>query len=59
VTSFSTEAEGEEFTILLTPVTRVTPVGNGGKFSKEAKEIYSLVLKMQTVRYSTVFLTNK
>lgn len=39
-------------------VTRVTPVGNGGKFSKEAREIYSLVLKMQTVRYSTIFLTS-
>ncbi|KDQ21890.1 hypothetical protein BOTBODRAFT_169072 [Botryobasidium botryosum FD-172 SS1] len=28
-------------------ITRVTPVGNGGKFTKEAREIYSLVLKMQ------------
>lgn len=31
-------------------VTRVTPVGNRGKFTEEAKAIYSLVLKMQIVR---------
>lgn len=28
-------------------VTRTFPVGNGGKFTKEGKEIYELVLKMQ------------
>ncbi|WVQ84638.1 hypothetical protein IAT38_006793 [Cryptococcus sp. DSM 104549] len=28
-------------------ITRVVPVGNGGKFTKEAGEIYELVLKMQ------------
>ncbi|KIM31406.1 hypothetical protein M408DRAFT_327626 [Serendipita vermifera MAFF 305830] len=28
-------------------ITRVTPVGNNGKFTKEAREIYSIVLKMQ------------
>ncbi|KAG8821899.1 hypothetical protein FRC19_007036 [Serendipita sp. 401] len=28
-------------------ITRVTPVGNGGKFTKEAREIYETVLKMQ------------
>ncbi|KAG8848877.1 hypothetical protein FRB96_001009 [Tulasnella sp. 330] len=28
-------------------ITRTTPVGNGGKFTKEAREIYTLVLKMQ------------
>lgn len=31
-------------------VTRTTPVGNGGRFTKEAREIYALVLKMQNVR---------
>ena len=31
-------------------VTRTTPVGNGGRFTKEAREIYTLVLKMQNVR---------
>lgn len=35
----------------LSTVTRTTPVGNGGKFTTEAREIYSLVLKMQNVRY--------
>ena len=34
-------------------------MGNGGKFSKEAREIYSLVLKMQIVRYSTVVLVSR
>jgi len=34
-------------TIPLTLVTRTTPVGNGGRFTKEAREIYLLVLKMQ------------
>ena len=33
-------------------VTRVMPVGNGGKFTPEAKAIYSLVLEMQRVRLS-------
>jgi Xaa-Pro dipeptidase len=33
----------------LTLVTRTTPVGNGGRFTKEAREIYLLVLKMQEV----------
>ncbi|PVG02478.1 putative prolidase [Serendipita vermifera] len=28
-------------------ITRVTPVGNGGKFTKEARDIYQTVLKMQ------------
>ncbi|KAF8515429.1 peptidase M24, structural domain-containing protein [Gautieria morchelliformis] len=30
-------------------VTRTMPVGNGGKFTREAREIYALVLEMQTV----------
>ena len=29
------------------PVTRTMPVGNGGKFTKEAREMYNLVLDMQ------------
>jgi hypothetical protein len=39
----------EIFIDILSEVTRTTPVGNGGKFTKEAREIYSLVLKMQKV----------
>ena len=31
-------------------VTRTMPVGNGGKFTPEARAIYELVLEMQTVR---------
>jgi hypothetical protein len=31
-------------------VTRTMPVGNGGKFTPEARAIYGLVLQMQTVR---------
>src|SRR5216683_3895620 len=30
-------------------VTRTMPVGNGGKFTPEARAIYELVLEMQTV----------
>lgn len=30
-----------------TPVTRTMPVGNGGKFTPDAKAIYELVLEMQ------------
>jgi hypothetical protein len=38
--------------IFVPAVTRVTPVGNNGNFTKEAREIYSVVLKMQLVGYS-------
>ena len=36
----------------MSTVTRTMPVGNGGKFSPEAREIYSLVLEMQRVSNS-------
>jgi Xaa-Pro dipeptidase len=35
---------------LMPPVTRTMPVGNGGKFTQESREIYELVREMQTVR---------
>ncbi|KIJ67305.1 hypothetical protein HYDPIDRAFT_165961 [Hydnomerulius pinastri MD-312] len=35
-------------------ITRTMPVGNNGKFTKEAKEIYNLVLKMQTESFKIV-----
>ncbi|KAF8316368.1 Creatinase/aminopeptidase [Clavulina sp. PMI_390] len=38
---------GCEWNNYASDITRTTPVGNGGKFTKEAREIYSLVLKMQ------------
>jgi Xaa-Pro dipeptidase len=31
-------------------ITRTIPIGNGGKYTKEAGEIYELVLRMQKVR---------
>ena len=34
-----------------TVVTRTMPVGNGGKFTPEARAIYDLVLEMQKVVY--------
>ena len=33
-------------------VTRTMPVGNGGKFTPEARAIYELVLEMQAVCFS-------
>ncbi|KAL7411963.1 metallopeptidase family M24-domain-containing protein [Mrakia frigida] len=38
---------GAEYSCYGADVTRTMPVGNGGKFTKEAGEIYDLVLKMQ------------
>jgi Xaa-Pro dipeptidase len=32
-------------------ITRTIPVGNGGKFTEEAGEIYDLVLRMQKVSH--------
>ncbi|KAF9220580.1 Creatinase/aminopeptidase [Gyrodon lividus] len=39
---------GCEWDCYSSDVTRTMPVGNGGKFTKEAKEVYELVLKMQS-----------
>ncbi|KAG8891623.1 hypothetical protein FRB99_003444 [Tulasnella sp. 403] len=38
---------GCEWNNYASDITRTTPIGNGGRFTKEAREIYSLVLKMQ------------
>lgn len=38
-------------------VTRTIAVGNGGKFTEEAKKVYELVLRMQAVSYYTFALT--
>lgn len=32
-------------------ITRTLPIGNGGRFTKEAREIYEIVLEMQDVRW--------
>lgn len=37
-----------------TQVTRTMPVGNGGKFTFEARAIYDLVLEMQKACYSAL-----
>lgn len=37
-------------------VTRTMPVGNGGKFTEEAKKVYELVLRMQSVSHHFAFL---
>ncbi|KAF9236782.1 Creatinase/aminopeptidase [Melanogaster broomeanus] len=39
---------GCEWECYSSDITRTMPVGNGGKFTKEAKEVYELVLKMQS-----------
>ena len=41
---------GCEWNNYASDITRTIPVGNGGKFTPEAKDIYELVLKMQKVR---------
>lgn len=41
---------GAEYKGYAADVTRCIPVGNGGRFTKECKEIYELVLSMQDVR---------
>jgi Xaa-Pro dipeptidase len=40
---------GCEWTYYAADITRTMPVGNGGKFTPEAKAIYELVLEMQKV----------
>ena len=37
--------------VIFITVTRTMPVGNGGKFTEEAKKVYELVLRMQSVSY--------
>lgn len=41
---------GCEWNCYASDITRTMPVGNGGKFTPEAKAIYELVLEMQSVR---------
>ncbi len=40
---------GCEWSCYASDITRTMPVGNGGKFSPEARDIYELVLEMQKV----------
>lgn len=41
---------GTEWECYGADITRTMPVGNGGRFTDEAREIYDLVLHMQKVR---------
>ena len=42
---------GCEWNCYASDITRTMPVGNGGKFTPEAKAIYELVLEMQRVSH--------
>jgi len=48
---------GCEWECYASDITRTMPVGNGGKFTPEARTIYELVLEMQKVRTFTLALS--
>lgn len=58
-TSFPSTGEGSlllldagcEYEHYASDITRTFPIGNGGKFTKEAREIYALVLRMQEAAF--------
>ncbi|SGY79591.1 BQ5605_C008g05172 [Microbotryum silenes-dioicae] len=45
---------GAEYNCYAADVTRCIPIGNGGRFTKECKEIYELVLEMQMAAFEMV-----
>ncbi|KAI0781606.1 Creatinase/aminopeptidase [Irpex lacteus] len=45
---------GCEWNYYAADITRTMPVGNGGKFTPEAREIYSLVLEMQKLSFDAL-----
>jgi len=45
---------GCEWTNYASDITRTTPVGNGGKFTPEAKAIYTLVHEMQRLSFEAI-----
>jgi len=49
---------GCEWNCYASDITRTMPVGNGGKFTSEARAIYELVLKMQKVRLPSFKLSH-
>jgi Xaa-Pro aminopeptidase len=49
---------GCEWNCYASDITRTMPVGNGGKFSLEARAIYELVLEMQKVSIYTFVVTD-
>jgi len=50
---------GCEWNCYASDITRTMPVGNGGKFSPEARAIYELVLEMQKVRIYAFVVTDR
>jgi Xaa-Pro dipeptidase len=47
---------GCEWNCYASDITRTMPVGNGGKFTPEARAIYELVLEMQKVRRDILYI---
>ncbi|GAA6057129.1 hypothetical protein JCM3770_004836, partial [Rhodotorula araucariae] len=45
---------GADFDCYAADVTRCIPIGNGGKFTKESREIYQLVLDMQMAAFERI-----
>lgn len=45
---------GAEYKNYCADVTRCIPLGNGGKFTKESKEIYEIVLEMQLKAFEMI-----
>ena len=45
---------GCEWSYYASDITRTMPVGNGGKFTAEARAIYELVLEMQKVSHGRI-----
>ena len=50
---------GCEWNCYASDITRTMPVGNGGKFTPEARAIYELVLEMQKVTGGLALLCNR
>lgn len=49
---------GCEWNCYASDITRTMPVGNGGKFTSEARAIYELVLEMQKVHIYALLTAN-
>lgn len=45
---------GAEIANYASDITRCIPIGNGGKFTPEAKRIYELVLSMQEAAFALI-----
>lgn len=45
---------GAEYDNYAADITRCIPIGNGGRFTKECREIYELVLEMQEAAFAII-----